>query len=52
MTPWHSEIQHFFAYLRFRGFRYPLMAFGRELQIQHYGFPPPAANDNRPHPRI
>jgi hypothetical protein len=47
MTPWHSELLRFFAFLRSRGFRYPLMVFGHELQILHYGFPPPAQNDNR-----
>jgi hypothetical protein len=47
MTLWHIEIQRFFAFLRHRGFRYPLMVFGHEIQIQHYGFPPPAQNDNQ-----
>lgn len=50
MSPWQAELQRFFAFLRSRGFRYPLMVFGRDLHVLHNGFPPPAQNDNRDHP--
>jgi hypothetical protein len=47
MTPWHLDALQFFAYLRARGWRYPLLVFGNEVQAFHFGKAPRARNDNR-----
>ena len=43
---WAQETAGFLAYLRSRGWRYPLLVFGTELRAMHTKFPPPPANDN------
>lgn len=45
-STWFADTASFFAYLRGRGWRYPLLRFGPFLESMHWGHPPRAGNDN------
>lgn len=45
-SSWFSETASFFAYLRSRGWQYPLMRQGQYLVSLHWARAPRAANDN------
>jgi len=45
-SAWFSETASFFAYLRSRGWRYPLLRTGQWLGSMHWAHTPRAANDN------
>jgi hypothetical protein len=44
---WVAETEQFFAYLRSRGWKFPLIRNGSFLESMHWAHAPRAVNDNR-----